>query len=57
VKERVTCDFIPHDEIMGLLEDATEPDVREVQDIADKAREAKGLSPTRSSEASQCHAR
>ncbi len=45
MKERVTCDFIPHDEIMGLLEDATEPDVREVQDIADKAREAKGLSP------------
>ncbi|MGE5573976.1 MAG: [FeFe] hydrogenase H-cluster radical SAM maturase HydG [Bacteroidota bacterium] len=45
MKERLTCDFIPHDEIMGLLEDATEPDVREVQDIADKAREAKGLSP------------
>ncbi|MDI7245930.1 MAG: [FeFe] hydrogenase H-cluster radical SAM maturase HydG [Bacillota bacterium] len=45
MKERLTYDFIPHGEIMGLLEDATEPDVREVQDIADKAREAKGLSP------------
>lgn len=42
---RATCDFIPHEEIERLLEDATEPDIREVQDIADKAREARGISP------------
>lgn len=42
---RATCNFIPHEEIERLLEDATEPDIREVQDIADKAREARGISP------------
>ncbi|MEW5866653.1 MAG: [FeFe] hydrogenase H-cluster radical SAM maturase HydG [Bacillota bacterium] len=44
---RVTekCEFIPDAEITCLLQDAAEPDIGEVQDIADKAREAKGLSP------------
>ncbi|MGE5587390.1 MAG: [FeFe] hydrogenase H-cluster radical SAM maturase HydG [Clostridia bacterium] len=42
---RTIGDFIPHDEIERLLEDSTEPDPREVRDITDKAREARGISP------------
>ncbi|MCR4403311.1 MAG: [FeFe] hydrogenase H-cluster radical SAM maturase HydG [Firmicutes bacterium] len=38
-------DFIPYGEIERLLKDSTEPDPREVRDIAAKAREAKGISP------------
>ncbi len=39
------CDFIPADEIADLLEDSAEPDRREVLNIVDKAREARGISP------------
>lgn len=38
-------EFIPDAKITCLLQDAAEPGMGEVQDIADKAREAKGLSP------------
>jgi len=45
MKTAERCDFIPHDVIEKLLADTSEPDIREVQDIAGKAREAKGISP------------
>jgi 2-iminoacetate synthase len=39
------CDFIPDAAIMEILSDTKEPDSRDISDIVDKAREAKGLSP------------
>lgn len=39
------CDFIPDATIMEILRDTKEPDFRELSDIVDKAKEAKGLSP------------
>ena len=45
MKGTITCDFIPHEEIYSLIENSAEPDIREVQDIVEKAREAKGISP------------
>jgi 2-iminoacetate synthase len=39
------CDFIPDATIMEILSDTKEPDSRDISDIVDKAKEAKGLSP------------
>ena len=39
------CDFIPDATIMKILSDTKEPDSRDISDIVDKAKEAKGLSP------------
>ncbi len=39
------CDFIPDVTIMEILSDSKEPDSRDISDIVDKAKEAKGLSP------------
>ena len=39
------CDFITDATIMEILRDTKEPDFRELSDIVDKAKEAKGLSP------------
>ena len=39
------CDFIPDATIMEILSDTKEPDSRNIRDIVDKAKEAKGLSP------------
>lgn len=43
--ETEKCDFIPDATIMGILSDTKEPDSRNIRDIVDKAKEAKGLSP------------
>ena len=39
------CGFIPDATIIEILRDTKEPDFRELSDIVDKAKEAKGLSP------------
>jgi len=39
------CDFIPDATIVEILSDTKEPDSRNIRDIVDKAKEAKGLSP------------
>ncbi len=46
------CDFIPNATIMEILSDTKEPDSRNIRDIVDKAKEAKGLSLMKSGNSS-----